>query len=170
MRVWLQDDQLPWRRIWHCVPFLILYLCLGSVIVEKTLGLPRDHTVAYIIEEPFGIFGNPYWTHCEHSWCRGVIFKMDTSLRSRRLEVVGPRKNWRARRRHAKGEEAPSPLACLPRARPFSLSPATSKRLLRRLDGHQAQNANKWKLAYARIFHMCYSRIKDVRILLYTNS
>ena len=28
---------------------------------------------------------------------------------------------------------APSPLACLPRARPFSLSPATSKRLLRRL-------------------------------------
>ena len=28
---------------------------------------------------------------------------------------------------------APSPLACLPRARPFSLSPATSKRLLCRL-------------------------------------
>ena len=28
---------------------------------------------------------------------------------------------------------APSPLACLPRARPFSLSSATSKRLLRRL-------------------------------------
>lgn len=37
-------------------------------------------------------------------------------------------------------------------------------------DGHQAQNANKWKLAYARIFHMFYSRIKDVRILLSTNS
>ena len=33
------------------------------------------------------------------------------------------RKNGRARRRHA----------CLPRARPFSLSPTTSKRLLRRL-------------------------------------
>ena len=29
---------------------------------------------------------------------------------------------------------AQSPLACLPRARPFSLSPTTSKRLLRRLD------------------------------------
>ena len=38
------------------------------------------------------------------------------SLRSRRLEVVG------------------TPLACLPRARPFSLSPTTSKRLLRWLE------------------------------------
>ena len=35
---------------------------------------------------------------------------------------MGTRKNGRARRRHA----------CLPRARPFSLSPTTSKRLLRR--------------------------------------
>ena len=42
------------------------------------------------------------------------------SLRSRRLEVVGTR--------HERGITA-----CLPRARPFSLSPATSKRLLRRL-------------------------------------
>ena len=38
------------------------------------------------------------------------------SLRSRRLEVVGTRKNGRARRRHARGEGAPSPLACLSRA------------------------------------------------------
>ena len=53
------------------------------------------------------------------------------SLRSRRLEVVDTRKNGRARRRHARGEVAP--LACLPRARPFSFSPTTSKRLLRRL-------------------------------------
>ena len=59
--------------------------------------------------------------------------RVTPSLRSRRLEVVGTRKNGRARRRHARGEEAPSPLACLPRARPFSLSPATSQRLLRRL-------------------------------------
>ena len=51
------------------------------------------------------------------------FFIYSGSLRSRRLEVVGTRKNGRARRRHA----------CLPRARPFSLSPATSKRLLRRL-------------------------------------
>ena len=69
-----------------------------------------------------------------------------SSLRSRRLEVVGTRKNGRARRRHARGEGyqliswgrkrfswafragAPSPLACLPCARPFSLSPITSKR------------------------------------------
>ena len=42
------------------------------------------------------------------------------SLRSRRLEVVGTR--------HERGITT-----CLPRARPFSLSPATSKRLLRSL-------------------------------------
>ena len=65
-----------------------------------------------------------------------------SSLRSRRLEVVGTRKNGRARRRHARGEEAPSPLACLPRARPFSLSPATSKRLLRRLRFFLRRNMN----------------------------
>ena len=50
------------------------------------------------------------------------------SLRSRRLEVVGKRKHTRERRRQARGEGA-----CLPRARPFSVSPTTSKRLLRRL-------------------------------------
>ena len=61
------------------------------------------------------------------------VFLRNFSLRSRRLEVVGTRKNGRAKRRHARGEGAPSPLACLPRARPFSLSPTTSKRLLRRL-------------------------------------
>ena len=57
---------------------------------------------------------------------RGRGFELGTSdsLRSRRLEVVGTRKNGRAKRRHA----------CLPHARPFSLSPTTSKRLLRRLD------------------------------------
>ena len=49
--------------------------------------------------------------------------KSSISPRSRRLEVVGTRKNRRARSRHA----------CLPRARPFSLSPTTSKRQLRRL-------------------------------------
>ena len=46
-----------------------------------------------------------------------------SSLRSRRLEIVATRKNARERRRHA----------CLPRARPFSLPPATSKPLLRGL-------------------------------------
>ena len=49
------------------------------------------------------------------------------SLRCRRLEVVGTRKNGRARSRHA------TPLACLRRARLFSLSPTISKRLLRSL-------------------------------------
>ena len=53
-----------------------------------------------------------------------------TSLRSRRLEVVGTRKNRRPRSRNARGH------ACLPRARPFSLSLTTSKRLLRRLGFH----------------------------------
>jgi len=37
---------------------------------------------------------------------------ISTSLRSRRLEVVGTRKNGRARRRHARGEGA-SPRKCM---------------------------------------------------------
>ena len=50
------------------------------------------------------------------------------SLGSRRLQVVGERKNERARGRHA------SPLACLPLTRPFFFAPTTSKRLLCRLE------------------------------------
>ena len=42
----------------------------------------------------------------------------NSSRRGRRLEVLGARKKRRA---------SPSPLACLPRARPFSLAPTTSK-------------------------------------------
>ena len=53
-----------------------------------------------------------------------------TSLRSRRLEVVGTRKNRCGRSRNARGH------ACLPCARPFSLSPTISKRLLRRPGFH----------------------------------
>ena len=56
-----------------------------------------------------------------------------SSLRSRRLEVAGERENGRARGRHARGEGASFPLACLLLARPFFLVPTTSKRLLRRL-------------------------------------
>ena len=55
------------------------------------------------------------------------------SLRSRRLEVLGERENGHARGRHARGEGAPSPLACLLLARPFFLVPTTPKRLLRKL-------------------------------------
>ena len=55
------------------------------------------------------------------------------SLRSKRLEVAGERGNGRARGRHARGEGASSPLACLLLARPFFLVPITCKRLLRRL-------------------------------------
>ena len=53
------------------------------------------------------------------------------SLRS--LEVVGERENGRTRGRHARGDWAPSPLACLVLSRAFFLVPTTSKRLLRRL-------------------------------------
>ena len=53
-----------------------------------------------------------------------------SSLRSRRLEVVGTRKNGRARGRHARGV---TPRVSPSRAPAFSLSPTTSKRLLRRL-------------------------------------
>ena len=45
-----------------------------------------------------------------------------TSLRSRRLEASGERKNGRARGRHAR---ATSPLACLLLARPFFLVPTS---------------------------------------------
>ena len=55
------------------------------------------------------------------------------SLRSRRLEVVGERENGRVRGRHARGEGAPSPLACLLLAHRFFLVLTTTKRLLRRL-------------------------------------
>ena len=37
-----------------------------------------------------------------------MVVHIFSSLRSRRLEVVGTRKNGRARRRHARGEEAPA--------------------------------------------------------------
>ena len=57
-----------------------------------------------------------------------------TSLRSRRLEVMGERENGRARGRHARGT---SPLACLLLARPFFLVP-TSKRLLRSVPADRA--------------------------------
>ena len=66
--------------------------------------------------------------------CKG---KLVPSLRSRRLEVAGERENGHARGRHARGEGASSPLACLLLARPFFLVPTTSKRLLRRLASPQ---------------------------------
>ena len=55
------------------------------------------------------------------------------SLRSRCLEVVGEREKGSARGKQARGEGAPSPLACLLLSRAFFLVPTTSKRLLRRL-------------------------------------
>ena len=48
-------------------------------------------------------------------------------LRSRRLEAVGARENGSAGGRHARGEGAPSPLACLLLAHPFILAPTTSR-------------------------------------------
>ena len=51
----------------------------------------------------------------------GSLTKMNLTLRSRCLEVVGSRKNGRA---------------CIPLGRPFFLAPTTSKRLLHRLWGN----------------------------------
>ena len=62
-------------------------------------------------------------------WARRNILKLfqkSSSLRRRRLEVVGERENGRVRGRHARGE-LPLP------SRPFSLVSTTSKCLLRRL-------------------------------------
>ena len=71
----------------------------------------------------------------EKPWRRGCfspgVFFLE--LACGRLEVVGERENGRVRGRHARGEGAPSPLACLFLARPFFLVFTTSKRLLRRL-------------------------------------
>ena len=58
------------------------------------------------------------------------------SLRSRRLEVVGTRKNGRARRRHARGEEALTPCVSPSRARVLSFAryfqaPATQAKTTR---------------------------------------
>ena len=50
---------------------------------------------------------------------------------------------------------APPPLACLPRARPFFLSPTTSKRLLRRLgmisNDSEVQNTNVFRPRVSRL-------------------
>ena len=93
---------------------------------------------------------------CRTFTCSKTLRPRKRSLRSRRLEVVSTRKNGRARRRHvrvslARARSLFRPLlpsacyACLPRALPFSLSPATSKRLLRRL-------AKTWLSIRNRIF------------------
>ena len=70
----------------------------------------------------------------QRTWWRFYFRGKKCSLRSRRLKVVGARKNGSARVRHARGEGAPSPLACLPLVGQFFLAPTTSKRLLRWLE------------------------------------
>ena len=57
---------------------------------------------------------------------RSLKYRDTFSLRSRRLEVVGRRKNGRARRRPARGEVPHPSRVSLARARSF-LSPTTSK-------------------------------------------
>ena len=69
--------------------------------------------------------------------------------------VAGAWKQWAQEKTGARGGDtrhAPSPLACLPRARPFSLSPATSKRLLRRLAGHKLTDLSQSLLKILKFF------------------
>ena len=73
------------------------------------------------------------------------VFLRNFSLRSRRLGVVGTRKNGRARRRHARGEGAPSPLACLPRARPLLPSATLGNYICRSL---KTYNFQTWQFYY----------------------
>ena len=82
-----------------------LILLLSSVLSEA----PCDFSCSCLVEKKR-----------ENDWYKCM---RAASLRSRRLEVVSERENWRARGRHA----------CLLLERPFFLVPTTSKRLLRRL-------------------------------------
>ena len=60
----------------------------------------------------------------------GQSERLNLSLRSRRLEVMGTKKTERARDARTQGKMEPCPLACLPRAARFFF---TSKHPLRRL-------------------------------------
>ena len=96
----------------------------SAVISVGLVGKDLKDEGEYRESKSHGIFLHRWW-----------LFQ-DLSLRRRRLEVVGTRKNGRSRRRQ--------PLACLPRARPFSLSPSTSKRLLRRLSRSKIEGNADW--------------------------
>ena len=47
-------------------------------------------------------------TKCSMFFVNTKLYILSYSLRSRRLEVVGERENWRTQGRHARGEEAPA--------------------------------------------------------------
>ena len=70
--------------------------------------------------------------------------------------VAGAWKWWAQEKTGAR--EGDSPLACLPHARPFSLSLTSSKRLLRRLDGFsQEQNGSPWLFSHRLTMQMAIS-------------
>ena len=114
----------------ECKQWKCTYIILGTLISNGQLTDRFTKAVAPVSHQPLVIFCHFYWR-----WNRqrrqvskrefhliwyfiirvwgSVVDKANVSelfhsLRSRRLEVVGTRKNGRARRRHARGEEAPA--------------------------------------------------------------
>ena len=65
--------------------------------------------------------------HNGHLWCKKSFLCREVVVIACAHEKNGSAKETRTTRQDT------TPLSCLPRARPFSLSPTTSKRLLRRL-------------------------------------
>ena len=125
----LQVEIWPWRSLpQDPIEACAFGACLGRVSIY-----PRSAPVFMPYAEIFKIFlPGKDWSTKISQWnghspdeltLQMPLSKCFCNLRSRRLEVVGTRKNGRARRGHA----------CLPRARPLSLSRTTSRRLLRRL-------------------------------------
>ena len=91
MRAWLQDDQLSWRRIWHCVPFLILYLCLGSVSRKKLWDYQGSYSRLYNRRTLWDLWKpllNTSWTFVV-PWTRGTRSEqMKVSLRQNFSHVL----------------------------------------------------------------------------------
>ena len=109
MFYFLQQNRLRFMLIWYTKP------------IKLHMQNRHNKNCKHVL------FLESYFFHLD------ILWEKTFSLRSRRLEVAGERENGRARGRHARGEGASSPLACLLLARPFFLVPTTSKRLLRRL-------------------------------------
>ena len=117
-----EDDYVICHLISHLSSYKSLNMHSNKGQTKEQWSCLVWKDLCWYIQICVDIFRYNWFTHLSSFTCQQMGI---SSLRSRRLERVGPSKNARPRRRHAR--------ACLPRVRPFSLSPTTSKCLLRRL-------------------------------------